>query len=189
MLAFSCRQKKELPFYGKKVIDGKTVTQQVPYFEFIDQENEKVDSETVNNKVYVVDFFFTSCPSICPIMTKNMVDVYNEFKNKKDLQILSISIDNKRDTVEQLNAYAQKSGIENNYTWHFSTGEKEDIYALAEFFSILAYEDSTVPGGFEHNGYFALVDKNKYIRGYYDGTRKEEIPKLIEDIHILLNEK
>ncbi|MCB9226458.1 MAG: SCO family protein [Chitinophagales bacterium] len=189
LLLYSCSQKKELPFYGKKVINGESVTQQVPAFNFTDQKNEAVSAETFKDDIYVVDFFFTSCPSICPIMTKNMVDVYKEFKENGDVKIMSVSIDPKRDTVEQLNAYALKSGIEDNDTWHFVTGEKDDIYDLAKFFSILAYEDSTVPGGFEHNGYFLLVDKNKYIRGYYDGTRDEEIPKIIDDIHVLLDER
>lgn len=122
-------------------------------------------------------------------MTKNMVNVYKEFNGNENVKIMSVSIDPKRDTVEQLNNYALKSGIENNNIWHFATGNKDEVYDLAAFFSIVAFEDSTVPGGFEHNGYFALVDKNRYIRGYYDGTQSEEIPQLIEDMKLLLDER
>lgn len=181
----------------------------VPSFEFIDQDSTLVSDQDYLGKVYVVEFFFTRCPSICPLMTKNLVALQKEFKDNEDFGIGSFSITPDFDTPSVLTAYAEKYGIENP-DWHLMTGESEEIYELANTgFNIYAAENDDAPGGFEHSGLFALVDKEGYMRSrvdsfgnsivYYRGAipeakgeneqgEKEQISILKEDIKKLLEE-
>jgi len=191
--AFACSSpSKTLPIYGKEAIKTDhgydTIINIVPPFEFIDQKGEKVTNTTFKDKIFIVDFFFTSCPSICPIMTKNMLKIHNAYLDNDKIKFLSHSIDPKRDSVQRLDLYANKIDINTNDKWHFVTGSKEDIAAMAEAYMIVAYEDDEVPGGFEHSGYFILIDDQQRIRGYYDGTLDEDTEELIADLQILLNE-
>ncbi len=114
--------------------------------------------------------------------------VHDTYIDNDKIKYLSHSIDPKRDSVQRLNLYADKIDINTNEKWHFVTGPKENISAMAEAYMIVAYEDDEVPGGFEHSGYFILVDDNQQIRGYYDGTLESDTEELIEDLQILLNE-
>ena len=119
-------------------------------------------------KVYVVEFFFTSCPTICPVMTKNLVGIQETFKNESDFGILSFTIDPKRDTPERLKKYAKQYGV-TLPDWHFLTGNREELYQLArEGFYMVALENKDAAGGFEHSGLFALVDKNGFLRSRQD---------------------
>lgn len=190
----SCNQDKQLPIYGQSIItlpDGSkdTLTKRIPPFEFTNQEGKTVDNSTFENKIYVTEFFFSYCPSICPIMKRNMLEVYKTFYNNDDFLILSHSIDPKRDSVQRLNEYAQKLGIDNAEKWHLVTGDKDWIYLMAQEYMIAAFEDENVPGGFEHSGHFILVDKKGRIRGYYEGTKEDDVQKMIKDIKILMKEK
>ena len=187
-------EKKTLPIYGNRtpitnVVNGQTTTdtiyQTIPAFKFIDQYGDSISNKNLDGKIYVADFFFTTCPSICPIMQRNMLDVYNEFKNSNDVKILSYTIDPKHDSVTVLKKYADKLGITGN-TWWFLQGKKEDTYRLAEKNYLVAVKpDSTVAGGYIHQGYFVLIDKKSRIRGAYDGTKPDEVNHLIEDIKTL----
>jgi len=181
----------------------------VPAFSFINQEGKTISNQDFLGKVYVVEFFFTTCPTICPKMNKNLVDVQNSFKGNPNFGIASFSINPEYDTMQVLKDYASQYGI-TNPNWHLMTGEKEDIYALAnQGFNLYTAEAKDVEGGFEHSGNFALIDKNGFIRSrldafgnpliYYRGTvseaeqvnddgEKEEISMLKEDIKKLLNE-
>lgn len=181
----------------------------VPFFSFTDQHGNIITNKDYEGKVYVVEFFFTSCPTICPIMTANLVEIQNEFKDFDNFGVASFTINPKYDTPEVLKAYAQKYGI-TNPNWHLMTGDKETIYKLSnEGFNLYTAEDAEVAGGFEHSGNFALIDKNGYIRSrkdaygnpmiYYKGIiteaqkvnedgETEEISLLKEDIKKLLNE-
>ncbi len=190
-LFFACqKQEKKLHDYSISIIKSKfgndTIIKAIPKFEFTNQEGEKVNNETFKNKVYITDFFFTSCPGICPVMTRNMLKVYDKYN--KDILFLSHSIDPKRDNVAKLKKYAHKIGITNAEKWHFVTGDKEKISLMAKNYMILAYEDTTAAGGFEHGGQFVLIDKQQHVRGYYDGTDLDSVDKLIEDIAVLLKE-
>lgn len=141
----------------------------VPSFELIDQDSLVISDKDYRGKVFVVEFFFTRCPSICPIMTENLVDIQQEFEDRDDFGIASFSITPQYDTPEVLKTYAEKHGIE-NLDWHLMTGDKEKIYQLAnEGFTIFAAENADAPGGFEHSGLFALVDKQGYLRSRTDG--------------------
>lgn len=187
------QSKTILPIYGErepvtKTVNGKTVTdtvyQTIPEFDFVNQYGKQITSKSLDGSIYVADFFFTSCPSICPIMHRNMLNVYNEFKGSGNIKIISHSIDPGHDSVNVLKSYADKLGISGN-NWWFLQGNKEATYKLAENYLTAVKEDKNAPGGYVHAGYFVLVDKQKRIRGTYDGTNEEEVKKLIADIKTL----
>lgn len=168
----------------------------VPPFSFTDQNQKTITNETFKDKVYIVEFFFTTCPSICPIMTENMIKIQNDFLGNPKVGIASFSIDPAYDTPQVLKEYAQSKGI-TKPQWHLLTGEKEKIFKLAnEGFNLYVGEATEVEGGFEHSGFFALVDQNGNIRSrkdehgnpivYYDGLEDKGIQMLKEDIKKLL---
>lgn len=185
---------KTLPVYGNrtaetKTVNGQTVTdtvyQAIPAFKFVNQYDDSVGSKELQNKIYVADFFFTSCPSICPIMQRNMLNVYNAFKDTADVKIISYTIDPKHDTVAVLKKYANKLGISGN-SWWFLNGDKDKVYNLAiKSYLVSVIKDTTVAGGYVHQGYFVLIDKQQHIRGSYDGTDPKQVEQLIADIKTL----
>jgi protein SCO1/2 len=175
--------------------------EKVPAFEFTDQNNKLVDNSNFENKVYVVEFFFTSCPTICPRMNENMVKIQNEFFGNPSFAIASVSIDPERDSPQVLKAYAKEKGATLK-NWYFLTGDKDDVYTFSnDGFRLYAGENKDVEGGFEHSGLFALIDKEGYIRSrtvisgenenpikFYNGLDDKEIQWLKEDIKLLLKE-
>lgn len=192
-------EERELPImgrttYNEKVVNGKTVTDTIYHtidnFVFYDQDSNQVSRETVEGKVYVADFFFTTCPSICPQMAKQMLRVHERFKGEEDFMILSHTIDPEYDTVGLLKDYAQRLGVEEGSSWRFLTGTETDVYELGEGeYYATTQQDSTAPGGFLHSGAFLLVDHHGRIRGHYDGTIAEEVDVLMNDIELLLKEE
>lgn len=186
-------------------INGKK--KKAPDFQLVNQDGDTITNKDYLGKVYVAEFFFTTCPTICPIMNQNLVEVQEEFQDQEDFGIVSFSIDPKHDTPEVLKSYAENYGIDHP-NWNLLTGKKDAIYGLANGgFNIYAGEDSDVPGGFAHQGLFALVDKEGYIRSrldrfgnpiiYYrgsvernksvvEGEEEPQIDILIEDIKKLL---
>ncbi len=182
----------------------------VPEFSFLNQDSILISNKDYLDKVYVVEFFFTTCPTICPIMTKNLVELQNTFEEYEDFGVASFTINPRYDTPSILKKYAARYGITDT-DWHLMTGDQSKIYELAqEGFYIVANEVEDAPGGFEHSGMFALVDKQGFIRSrddkngnpliYYRGTitEKESVNKegeaqqitmLKEDIKKLLLEK
>lgn len=170
----------------------------VPTFELTDQNNKKITNKDYLGKVYVLEFFFSTCPSICPIMNKNMIEIQNDFFGNPNFGIASITINPENDTPEVLKAHAKQLGVA-SANWHFLTGDKVYIMNLANNgFNIFAGENSKVNGGFEHSGYFALIDKNGKIRCrkdeqgnpimYYYGLEKEGVNAIKQDIKLLLEE-
>ena len=183
-----------LPIMGEKEIvsiekDGKTVTDtiyhKIPAFRFVDQDSVWISNDDVADKIYLADFFFTRCPTICPLLAKNMLTIAKEFENEERLVILSHTIDAKHDTPAVLKDYATKLGAPSN--WHFLNGPKEAVYQIAgkEGYFSYAEENPDVPGGFDHSGAFTLVDTEGHVRGVYDGTREDEANKAIADIRKL----
>ena len=169
-----------------------------PKFELTDQNNNKISNQNFAGKVYVLEFFFSTCPSICPIMNKNMALLEKEFTKDKNFAIASISINPEFDTPSVLKKHAQDLGI-TNMNWFFLTGDKQTILDLSyKGFNLYAAENAKVNGGFEHSGMFALIDKSGNIRCrrdannnpilYYDGLDKKAIALLKEDIKKLLDE-
>lgn len=189
-LLTGCNQNKPLPLYGPKTVTAKgdSIPYSIPAFTFLDQDSTIAGSQTAEGKIYVADFFFTSCPSICPKMMKEMSTVYDKYKNNNDVVILSFSIDPVRDSVARLKAYEKKLGISAS-KWHLLTGNKDSIYQLADKFLVSAADDPDAPGGHVHSGNFILIDKNKHIRGYYDGIKDESVQKLLTEMDQLLKEK
>ncbi|WP_229359507.1 SCO family protein [Flectobacillus major] len=196
---FGCSEsKKSLPYLGQKsietkVVDGKSVTDTVyhtiPDFEFINQDSVVTTQKDVANKIYVADFFFTTCPTICPKMKTQMLRIYEKYKNNPHFMILSHTIDPRHDTPSVLKEFKKNLGIEGNQ-WQMVTGDKMKIYELGQkSYMVTATDDPTQPGGIVHSGAFILVDKNRNIRGLYDGTVPEKVDQLMNDIDLLLKEQ
>ena len=157
-------------------------------YSFFSQENKFVTPETLAGKVYVTDFFFTSCPSICPLMTRQMARVYDVFKeNRDDFMLLSHTIDPEHDTVQVLKNYSDGLDVDPSL-WLMVTGDQDEIFAMAKHYMLGAMKNDDVPGGYIHSGSFVLVDRKKRIRGYYNGTDSEKVDLMITDIKRLLDE-
>lgn len=171
---------------GKTVVD--TVYHQIPDFAFVNQDSQRVTQETVAGKVYVTDFFFTTCPSICPKMKNQMLRVYEKYKDNPNVVLLSHTIDPAHDTVAVLKEYAERLNVRTD-KWHFVTGDRDSIYDMALKYFVGAQEDKEVEGGFSHSGHFMLIDQNRHIRGKYEGTEQEDVDRLLVDIDRLLKEQ
>lgn len=191
-------QAKSLPIYNPidinpRLVDesllNKSKNHSIGAFELIDQNGKKVTEADFKDKIYVADFFFTRCGTICPIMTNNMTSLQGQFKNETRVKFLSHSVTPIMDSVPVLKSYADAHGAITN-KWHITTGDKKVIYNLARknYFAVLDEGDGGVQD-FIHTEQFILVDTQKRIRGFYDGTNLKEIEQLTKDIQLLLNEK
>jgi len=194
----SCKDDRKLPIYGQRdtksvtLADGTTkvdtVYQTIPAFSFLNQDSVYINNNTFKDKIYIADFFFTSCPSICPIMHRNMKKIYDDYKNDPQVSFLSHTIDFKYDRPYVLKKYAAKLGVDDK-KWQFAYGSKEDVYKIAEnSYLVSVMEDSTQKGMYVHQGWLVLVDKDKRIRGSYDGTDEKAVEQLRKDIPVLLAE-
>ncbi len=168
---------------------NKSKNHTIGQFRLTDQEGNTITQQNFENKIYVADFFFTRCGTICPVMTTNMAVLQNEFKNNNRIKFLSHSVTPIMDSVPVLKTYAQKHGAIAG-KWHITTGNKKEIYRLARknYFAVLDEGDGGVQD-FIHTEQFILVDAKKRIRGFYDGTNKQEVAKAIDDIYLLLAKK
>lgn len=179
-----------LAYYGPKnaLKTNDTMYHSIPNFEFINQDGEKVTKQTFKNKIYVTEYFFTTCKSICPIMNTNLERVYTEFKNRNDFLILSHTVEPEIDSVKVLKEYSKLHKVTDK-RWQFVTGSKEQLYRLARKGYLLNNEAGNGDANdFIHTQNFALVDKNFNIRGFYDGTNTQEIDRLIQEIKLLMQE-
>ena len=194
----SCNSKSEkLPILGNKeavvkTFDGKqiidTLYHRIPDFEFISQDSSKITQKDYEGKIYVADFFFTTCPTICPKMKTQMLRIYEKFKDNPKVAILSHTIDPRHDTPAVLREFMNNLGIKSK-TWQMVTGDKSKIYEIGQkSYMVSATDDPSEPGGIVHSGAFILVDKDRHIRGIYDGTVPEKVDKLMEDMGVLLKE-
>ncbi len=189
-------QEEQLPIYNpsdfnpalvdasmQTAIAGHTVSD----FELINQNGKTVTQADYENKIYVTDFIFTRCPSICPIMTSNMEKIQQSFKNKEEIMLLSVSVTPQLDSVPVLRDYAKDHGVIDT-KWNITTGDKKHIYNLARksYFAVVNEGDGGLQD-FIHTPNFILVDMKKQIRGVYDGTNDQEIQRLIADINILIS--
>ena len=157
-------------------------------FSLINQNNEVVTNETHDGKIYVADFFFTTCPGICPIMKDNMIDIQKEFINDNQVLLLSHTVTPEIDSVDILKDYSIDNGIIDS-KWNLVTGDKKQIYNLARKSYLVAEDiESDIKYDMIHTENFVLVDPNRRIRGFYDGTNFESMERLIEDIYILKKE-
>ena len=189
---------QSLPIYQPTMVSTElvdsTIQHQKKYhkiadFSLTNQNGKTITQNTYKDKIYVVDFFFTTCQTICPIMTDHMVVIQKEIIDDPDVMLLSHSVTPEIDNVAQLKRYAEKKGV-NAKKWNLVTGDKKEIYKLARK-SYLAVKDNGDGGPFDmvHTENFMLIDKKRQIRGFYDGTNSEDIDRLLEDIQILKEEK
>ena len=188
---------KTLPFLGERstkdtLINGKTVTdtiyQTIAPFRYYNQDSVLISNTDYDGSIYVADFFFTSCNTICPIMHRNMLTVLDKYKGNEKVKFLSHSIDTKYDWPNRLKKYATKLGVTGNQ-WQFVHGSRDSIYDIsAKNYLVAAYEDGAAPQGLVHQGWFVLIDKEKRIRGAYDGTKTDQVAQLMSDMDLLLQE-
>ena len=189
---------KPLPIYQPTMVNTELVDSTIQYkkkyhkianFALLNQNGKTITQDNYKNKIYVADFFFTTCQTICPIMTDHMVDIQKKIINDDDIMLLSYSVTPEIDTVAQLKRYAIKKGV-NDKKWNLVTGDKKQIYQLARQ-SYLAVKSNGDGGSFDmiHTENFMLIDKKRQIRGFYDGTESDEIKRLLKDIKILKQEK
>ncbi len=200
LFGFSCQggdSGKTLPILGsrepvERVVNGETIIDtvyhQVPDFAFINQDSQVISQETVKGKIYVTDFFFTTCPSICPKMKSQMLRVYEKYKDNPNVVLLSHTIDPAHDTVAVLKDYADRMNVRSD-KWHFLTGNRDSIYDMALSYFVGVQEDEQAEGGFAHSGDFMLIDQNRHIRGHYHGTEQEDVDRLMQDMDLLLKEQ
>jgi protein SCO1/2 len=188
--------KKRLPIYQPNMVNSELVDSTLQHvkkyhriadFNLINQNGDTITQENYRDKIYVADFFFTTCPTICPIMTANLVEVQAALVNDPEVLLLSHSVTPEIDSVAQLKKYAIEKGV-NDAKWNLVTGDKKQIYELARK-SYLAVQEDGDGGPFDmiHTENFILVDQQRRIRGFYDGTREEEMDRLLSDIEILKN--
>ena len=188
------KNSKKLPVYGHKDFDSKidkdTIYHTIPYWSFTNQTGKIVSSSDFEKKVCLVDFFFTSCPTICPKMTLNMQNIQNKIENNclDDVELISFTVDPDRDTVSRLNQYAKDYNV-NNENWNLLTGDQSTIYQLGvNGFLVPNQEDALAPGGFLHSEKMILIDKIGRIRGYYDGTDSSITDEIVQHIKQLNQE-
>ena len=188
------KPKERLPVYQPNMVNPELVDSTlhdtkkyhtIADFELLNQNGKKITQKDYENKIYIADFFFTTCPSICPIMTKNMAEIQGNILNDDDVLLLSHSVTPQIDTVAQLKKYALEKGVIDT-KWNLVTGDKKQIYELARK-SYLAVKNDGDGGPFDmiHTENFILVDKERRIRGFYDGTDNEDIEKLLKDLETL----
>jgi len=181
-------QAKRLPYLQQEITGTDTTYRTIPAFRFLNQDSLPVTEKDFNGKIYVADFFFTSCPTICPTMHRNLLKVYSKYLNNPEVKFASHTIDMKYDTPSRMKAYATKLGIKGTQ-WEFLWGTRDAVYAIAERnYLVSVGEDGKAAGGFVHQGYLVLVDKDKRIRGAYDGTEDEQVQQLMHDMDVLLAE-
>ena len=186
---------KKLPVYSPSMVSNELVEEDLRYvkkyhrisdFSLLNQNGENVTQNDYKNKIYVADFFFTTCPDICPIMTGNMVYLQEKLK-ESDVMLASFSVTPEVDNVEVLKSYSLEKGVDDS-RWNLMTGEKKQIYDLARKSFLVAKKIHNEKNhGMIHTENFVLVDKEKRIRGYYDGTNMDEMIKLLDDIKILID--
>lgn len=183
----SCKEElKPLPFIGDRTdIDGSILEHDIRAFEFTNQSGETISNSNVDGKIYMTDFFFISCPTICPRVKKQMLRLYDKVEDNKDILLLSHTVDPKRDSVGALKIYADNLSVDHD-RWWFLTGDKDELLDIADDYFIAAYEDEDAPGGFDHSGKIILVDKEGRIRSFCDGTDPESVDKMMKDIDQLI---
>ena len=187
---FSCAHESDrLPYMGNIEISGKdTLYHTVPDITLIDQDSQQLHISNLDNKIILADFFFTSCPSICPKVKKEMLRLYDRYKDDDRVIIISHTIDQRNDSVSVLNRYAYNLGVDTK-RWKFVTGEKDSIFYLADQYFVSVVEDPLAPAGFDHSGRIILLDKNRRVRGFCEGTDPESVTAFFDTVDKLLKDE
>lgn len=179
---------ESLPYIGKHTeIDGATQYHRIREFSFIDQDSNVVTNKTLNQNIYISDFFFTSCRTICPKVMKQMSRIHNKYKDDDRVILVSHTIDPKRDTPERLKKYAKALEVDTK-KWWFLTGEKDSLLDIADDYFVVAFEDPDSPDGFDHSGKIILVDTKGHVRGFAEGTEEASVDGFFSQVDQLLKE-
>jgi len=177
---------KKLEIYGPKeaLANGDTIYHTIPAFSFVNQEGKAVSNSDLDGKIYVANFFFATCPTICPKMNYNMKGLTEKFGKDDRVQFISFTVDPDQDSVAALAAYAKEMGVDNN-KWWFLTGNKDSIYTLAKDGFLVSAAGGKTAADFFHSQNLLLIDKEKRIRGIYDGLDERDVKKLNDEIEVL----
>lgn len=188
--ATGCKNEPQrLPYLGNMEIKGTdTLYHTVPDIALIDQDSQTLRISSLNNKIILADFFFTSCPSICPKVQKQMLRLYDRYKDDERIMMISHTIDQRNDSVPVLNRYAKNLEVDTR-KWKFVTGEKDSIFDLADQYFVSVVEDPLAPKGFDHSGRIIMLDKNRRVRGYCEGTDPESVTAFFDTVDQLLREQ
>ena len=180
---------KPLAIYGPKeaISPGDTIYHTIPPFSFVNQEGKVITEKDVEGKIFVANFFFATCPTICPKMNYNLKGVTDKYKDNQEIKFLSFTVDPERDSVEALAAYASERAANPNQWW-FLTGNKDSIYALAANGFLVSAAEGKTAGDFFHSQYLMLIDREKRIRGMYDGLDEADVKKLRDEMDLLIHE-
>lgn len=189
-ILFSCKQREErLPILGEvQVRDGDTIYHRVMEMNLLDQDSNTFRLDQFPDKLVIGDFFFTSCPTICPRVQKQMMRIYDKYKDDNRVLLVSYSIDPRNDSTHVLKRYAENLGVDTE-DWKFITGQKDSIFMLADSFFVSVVDDPSAPAGFDHSGRIILLDKARHIRGYAEGTDPESVTEFLGTIDQLLKEE
>ena len=191
VLLFSCNSpidNKPLPKIGNiKVVDGDTIYHTISPFKLLNQDSVLVENSALSESIYVSDFFFMHCPTICPRVKKQMLRLYDRYEDNPKVKLVSNTLDPKRDTPSKLKEYADNLEVDHS-KWLFLTGDKEHIYDIKNDYFIAAMEDDSAPGGITHSGQIILVDTNGHVRSFAEGTDPEKVDEMFNDIDKLLKE-
>ncbi len=181
-------QYESLPILGHRdFVDGDTVYHIIPDFEFLNVDSTTFRNSDLDDHIYIADFFFTSCPSICPKVKKQMLRLYGAYKNEDIVKFVSHTIDPKRDTPGRLKLYAKNLEVDTD-KWIFLTGTQDSLLDIANAYFVPAYIDPEVPGGFDHSGKLILVDKKRHIRAVAEGTDPKSVTAFFRKIDALIAE-
>ncbi len=188
--ATGCKsENKSLPILGNvDVVGGDSIYHRISDYQLTDQDSQQIRISDMGDKLYLADFFFTSCPSICPKVTKQMLRLYDRYKDDDRVILISHTIDQRHDSVSVLNRYARNLDVE-SAKWKFVTGEKDSIFHLANEYFVSVVEDPSAPMGFDHSGRIILLDKNRHVRGFAEGTDEESVTAFFAIVDRLLNEE
>jgi protein SCO1/2 len=190
ILAIGCKGEPDrLPYLGNIEVTGKdTIYHTVPDITLMDQDSQVFHISSLQNKIVLADFFFTSCPSICPKVTKQMLRLYDRYKDDDRVILISHTIDQRNDSVSVLHRYAKNLEV-NTIKWKFVTGEKDSIFDLADQYFVSVVEDPLAPKGFDHSGRIIMLDDNRRVRGFCEGTDPESVTAFFDTVDKLLKDE
>ncbi len=189
-LLASCTAPKteKLPYLGKKeLVDGVEQNYKIPQFSLMTQDSTMIDNKSMSPNIYVADFFFISCPSICPKVKKQMLRIYDRFEDEPRFKLISHTLDPKRDTIQRLKQYAENLEVDHD-KWYFARTDQDTVMDLAFSYFVNAFVDNEAPGGFDHSGKIILIDQEGHVRGFCEGTEPDSVTPFMDDIEALLDE-
>lgn len=191
LILFSCntiQKEYKLPIIGyPEIVNGDTIYPSIREFKFLNQDSVLISNAEFSDGIYVADFFFTSCPTICPKVKQQMIRVYDKYVMDDRVKLVSFTVDPVRDTPSRLKNYAKKLEAELP-KWYFLTGDKDSLHSISGDYMSIALENPDAPGGFDHSGRLILIDREGHVRAFCNGTDPEEVTGFLEEIDMLLNE-